>query len=513
MAMLSITSFMAVGMVCTYAVAYAETPATYRVETEMLHIPRIDMFFGGQRVGIVAAEMQLMPQEASLDFTVQKVVPLEAEFAKLSMNEQTARRFREEVYSGGNLALIKEIFAPNVAITSLDSFRPDFGNGTQAVEKIVTQYRKAFPDIQFSIEDIFSAGNKVTVRWTAEARHSGDLPNVAATGIKGTLNGIDIFRFKAGKITQWWVSFDSFGLLEQVGAMSKKPVKPSVLAKNKAVARLFLEDILSQGDVSVAEKIFAPGAIINRLDSFTPDFGTGPEAITKIATLYRNTFNDLQIEIEDIIANGDGDKVIARFSINGTQTGDLPGIPATEVQISIKGIDIYQIMDGQIVEMWHTADTLGLMKQLDAVPEQPPSVIAQNKQVVRLFLRDLLSEGKMSVADDIMAPDAIVHPVDSFTPDLGTGPEGMKKIAALYRGAFPDIDITIDEITTAGDTVTSRFTINGTHQGDLPGMPATGKQISIPGLDLYHIKEGKIVEFWHHADTLGMIQQLSSDAE
>jgi predicted ester cyclase len=44
-------------------------------------------------------------------------------------------------------------------------------------------------------------------------------------------------------------------------------------------------------------------------------------------------------------------------------------------------------------------------------------------------------------------------------------------------------------------------------------MPATGQKVSVPGLDFYHIKDGKIVEFWHHADTLGMIQQLSSDVE
>jgi steroid delta-isomerase-like uncharacterized protein len=508
-----LTLLMAAGMACT--AAYAETPATYHVETEKLHIPRIDMFFGGQRVGIVAAEMQLMPENAALDFTVQEVMPLDAELSKLSMNEKTARRFREEVYSGGDLSVIKEIFAPNVTITSLDSQRPDFGQGIQAVEKIVAMYREAFPDLQFDIEDIYSAGTKVTLRWMGKGRHSGDLPNLSATGIKGNLKGIDIFRFKAGKITQWWVSVDSFGLFEQLGALSKQPPKPSVVAKNKEVARLFLDDLLSQGDLSVAEKIFAPNAMFHLLDSFTPDFGTGPEAIKQIATLYRNTFNDLQIDIEEVTASGEGDTVVARFTINGTQTGDLPGIPANEIQVSIKGIDIYHIMDGQIVGMWHTADTLGLMKQLDAVPEQPaePSVIAQNKQIVRLFLGDLLSEGKMSVADEIMAPDALIHPIDSFTPNLGTGPEGMKNIVALYHSAFPDMEITIDEIATAGDKVTARFTINGTHEGDLPGLPATGKTISIQGLDLYHIKAGKIVEFWHDADTLGLMKQLGAVAE
>jgi steroid delta-isomerase-like uncharacterized protein len=138
-------------------------------------------------------------------------------------------------------------------------------------------------------------------------------------------------------------------------------------ASNLHIPRLFLRDLLSDGKLEVADEILAPGVIIHRLDSFTPDFGTGPEAMKQIVGLYRSTFPDLDLVIDDVIAADD--KVIARFSINGTQKGDLPGIPATGVAISIPSIDIYQIKDGKIVELWHAADTLGLMKALGAMPD------------------------------------------------------------------------------------------------------------------------------------------------
>jgi steroid delta-isomerase-like uncharacterized protein len=283
---------------------------------------------------------------------------------------------------------------------------------------------------------------------------------------------------------------------------------------NRHIARLFLRDLLTEGDLSLADEILAPNAVIHVLDSFTPDFGTGPEAMKQIAGLYRSTFPDIDITIDEVIATGD--KVIARFTINGTQTGDLPGIPATNLKVAIPGVDIYQIQDGQIVEFWHTADTLGLMKSVGAVPETPPTdstTQAQNENLVTQFLRELLSEGNLDIADEIMASDAIIHLEDSFTPDFGTGPEAMKQIVGLYRNTFPDLDITIDDMVATGDKVFVRFTINGTQMGDLPGIPATGIKVAIPGVDIYQIQDGLIVEFWHTADTLGLMKSVGAVPE
>jgi len=62
------------------------------------------------------------------------------------------------------------------------------------------------------------------------------------------------------------------------------------------------------------------------------------------------------------------DKVISRFTMSGTQTGDLPGLPATGLEMDADGTGIYHLADGKIVEFWHSPDTLGMMQQLGAVP-------------------------------------------------------------------------------------------------------------------------------------------------
>jgi len=290
-----------------------------------------------------------------------------------------------------------------------------------------------------------------------------------------------------------------------------KNVLAGEASSNRHLARLFLRDVLSDGELDVVDEIFAPEAVLHMLDSFTPDFGTGPKAMKQIAGLYRSTFPNLDITIGEVIATGD--KVIVHFTINGTQQGDLPGIPATGIKMKMGSMDIFRINNGQIVELWHHADTLGLMKQLGAMPEAPTAdstVLAQNKNLVTLFLRDILSEGKLEVADDIFSSDAVIHRLDSFTPDFGTGPEAMKQIAGLYHSTFPDLDIVIDDVFATGEKVIARFTINGIQQGDLPGIPATGLAVSMTGIDIYRINDGKIVEFWHGADTLGLMKQVGA---
>ena len=74
--------------------------------------------------------------------------------------------------------------------------------------------------------------------------------------------------------------------------------------------------------------------------------------------------------------------------------------------------------------------------------------------------------------------------------------------------AFPDLHMKIEDQIAEGDMVASRLTVHGTHKGEFMGMPPTGKQITITGTDIVHIKDGKAVERWGNFDDLGMMQQL-----
>src|SRR5258708_38594660 len=88
------------------------------------------------------------------------------------------------------------------------------------------------------------------------------------------------------------------------------------------------------------------------------------------------------------------------------------------------------------------------------------------------------------------------------------GKEAFKQFLSMYLTAFPDLHFTIEDIIAEGDTVVVRFTFRGTHQGDLMGIPPTGKQVVVTGIDIICAANGKVVEEWVNRDELSLLQQL-----
>jgi steroid delta-isomerase-like uncharacterized protein len=130
----------------------------------------------------------------------------------------------------------------------------------------------------------------------------------------------------------------------------------------------------------------------------------------------------------------------------------------------------------------------------------------QNKTVVRRLFEELWNKGNLPVADELFAPTYNHH--DSSTPDAGRGPESEKKRVTLYRTAFPDIRLTIEDIIAEGETVVARWTCRGTHRGDLNGIAPTGKQVTISGVSVVRFANGKMSEGFVNWDALSLMQQL-----
>lgn len=131
---------------------------------------------------------------------------------------------------------------------------------------------------------------------------------------------------------------------------------------------------------------------------------------------------------------------------------------------------------------------------------------AENKAVVRRLFEDFWNNRERALADEIFAQSYIHH--DPNTPEFGKGPDGQKKIFDLYTTAFPDSRFTIEQMIAEGDTVVTRWTVRGTHKGELLGNAPTSKQITLTGTNLCRLLGGKIVESWSNWDALGMFQQL-----
>ncbi len=129
-----------------------------------------------------------------------------------------------------------------------------------------------------------------------------------------------------------------------------------------------------------------------------------------------------------------------------------------------------------------------------------------NKFVIRRSFEELWNKGNLSLVDELFTPNYEHH--DPSTPDFGRGPESEKKRATLYRTAFPDLQLTIEDIIAEGQTVMARWSCRGTHKGDLSGIAPTGKQVTISGVTIARFTNGKMVEGWVNWDALGLMQQL-----
>lgn len=126
----------------------------------------------------------------------------------------------------------------------------------------------------------------------------------------------------------------------------------------------------------------------------------------------------------------------------------------------------------------------------------------QNKARVRRAL-DHFNRGDLEPYLDLYAEDAVLH-------DLGIEP-GVENIRRFYEGfqqAFPDAQVTTDDLVAEGDRIAERFTIRATHRGDFQGIPPTGKKITMSGITILRFAGGKCVERWTQADFLGLMQQL-----
>ena len=110
------------------------------------------------------------------------------------------------------------------------------------------------------------------------------------------------------------------------------------------------------------------------------------------------------------------------------------------------------------------------------------------------------------LVDELLAPDYVNH--SPATPDLPTGPDGVKEVVAMFRSGMPDLSVLVEDMIAEDDKVATRYTLEGTHEGELFGVPPTGQQLSIKSISVERVSDGKIREHWRITDSLDMLQQL-----
>jgi len=134
-------------------------------------------------------------------------------------------------------------------------------------------------------------------------------------------------------------------------------------AENKALVRRYYDEVWQKGNLAVADEV-----IVSTFVDHMPLPGQAPgraghnQAIIQILS----AFPDHQFSIDDLVA--EGDRVVGRWTMRATHTGELMGIPPTGKPVVMGGIDILRIVNGRLAEVWHVEDVLGMMQQIGVVP-------------------------------------------------------------------------------------------------------------------------------------------------
>jgi len=115
----------------------------------------------------------------------------------------------------------------------------------------------------------------------------------------------------------------------------------------------------------------------------------------------------------------------------------------------------------------------------------------QNKTIYRQFIQGVFNKGRLDLIDKLLSESYVYH---DAPPDTPNGREGIKQIVPMFRSAFPDLEITIDDQVAEGDKVSSRTTMRGTHKGEIFGIPPTGKSVAMTGMTMVRVSDGHLVE-------------------
>ena len=127
-----------------------------------------------------------------------------------------------------------------------------------------------------------------------------------------------------------------------------------------------------------------------------------------------------------------------------------------------------------------------------------------NEKTIRRLVDEVINNKCLAVIDDIIHPDYVYR-----TPGQELrGRQELRELFTDYHAALPDLHVNIDDLVYTDNKAVVLFTLTGTHENELMGIPATGKQVNINGMTSSRFDDGQIIEEWELLDQLTMFQQL-----
>jgi predicted ester cyclase len=132
------------------------------------------------------------------------------------------------------------------------------------------------------------------------------------------------------------------------------------------------------------------------------------------------------------------------------------------------------------------------------------AIAAANKELVRRFYTEVYVNWNMALADDVVSPQFTSHDWPLGGP---TGPKAFRDYYSAIRSALPDARYEVDDLIAEGDRVVVRWRLLGTHKGAFRGIAPTGRPITLKGIAIYRLEDGKLMERWVASDVHGALEE------
>jgi predicted ester cyclase len=135
-------------------------------------------------------------------------------------------------------------------------------------------------------------------------------------------------------------------------------------------------------------------------------------------------------------------------------------------------------------------------------------IAAANKALVRRFYKEVYVDWNMALVDEVVSPRFTSHD----WPEGSTGPQAFRDYYAAIRAAVPDARYEVDDMLADGDRVAVRWRLLGTHEGDFGGIAPTGRPITLRGIAIYRVADGKLMERWVVSDLHGLLAEIGANS-
>lgn len=285
------------------------------------------------------------------------------------------------------------------------------------------------------------------------------------------------------------------------------------------------EIIMNRGEIGIIYQEMAEDYIEHI--PMPPPLTPNREGFKNFVVMLRTAFPDLHYEVDHLTTSdliGEKQKVVHRIVAHGTHQGTWGPIPATGKRMTWSEIHIGLYVQGVLVEHWGNIDSLSIMQQMGVIPgwsekpaALPPPAISgmkntnrqENAMIVRSYIHNVWNKGRLEVADELVHPQCVA----ASLPELPVGSEGARQVVSIYREAFPDLHLDIEDLIAEEDVVAIRYRMAGTQQGVFMGIPPTDRDIEMDGCSIFRLGDGQIIQVWQEMDVLGLLGQLGMGGE